>query len=903
MIGSTNSLVTKKGGLIIPEIYKSYSWQSMPQLPYYFHEGCAVVFDGEIHLLGSEESSYRTLHYKYNGTRWMIDTPIPFNFYGGCAVEYNGELHVMGSTYNTTSNKYHYKYNKYTKQWTSVSTLPIQCDGSCAVVYNGEIHLLGSVKATNYSSHYKWDGTSWTSVSTLPYYFISGNAVVYNNEIHILAGSDTTNHYKWDGTSWTSVSTLPSAARNGCAVVHNNEIHLIGGGTATSSYVMYHRFDGTNWVRDIDIPYNFVSGASVVYNNEIHIMGSSYNTSSEIIHYRLAVAKVYKATLPQNTEVYANDIFMKNAFIYTSIEGGFKTTQEYTDIYISVYKDSAITMVRDGSVLFMDSGNEDVIYPLPFEFENGAAVYYKDELHLFGGTNNKTAHYILNTSKKWSFRELPFEFENGEAIIYNDKVFVLMGTSYMVYDGSTWVTRSLPFEFINGCVVMYNNTIHLLCGIYHYAYDGSSWVSQSVIPYELLNGAATVSNNEIHIMGGTNAGNNHYVYNGTLWYESTELPFEFENGCACSLSEAIHIFGGINSANYHYKYNGTIWVKMSDIDEFYNGSTIITKDEIHLLGGNPNPLMYKKYIQNSVWVQNVTTMPYIFTGNGAVVHKGEIHLLGSISSSVPLQRLYYKWTGNEWIKMPNIDTDRIDFDGCSMVSYNDELHAFGPSHYKLNDNNRWVQVSTTPYIFRDGCALLYKGQIHIIGGGPSTTTRKYHYKWDGTTWISVSTLPFELENGEAIVFRDRLYIMGQYSPNTAWYVFNDETSTWSAMSPILPIGMPRPSKCVVYRDELHIFGSGYINHYKWNGIKWDPVGNAPALIGEVLEYNDEIHMFGSTGLADSSIPRHLKLTDRVWADNTEKLESYTFTKGMKLNGKVVEEISHHPVLDATFIQY
>ena len=40
-------------------------------------------------------------------------------------------------------------------------------------------------------------------------------------------------------------------------------------------------------------------------------------------------------------------------------------------------------------------------------------------------------------------------------------------------------------------------------------------------------------------------------------------------------------------------------------------------------------------------------------------------------------------------------------------------------------------VSTLPYSFYGGSAVMLNGEIHILGGANSTTN---HYKWDGTNW-------------------------------------------------------------------------------------------------------------------------------------------------------------------------
>ena len=169
---------------------------------------------------------------------------LPYDFHNGSAVVYNEEIHILGSYYGPSIATAHYKWNG--SSWTKASTLPCYFYASPAVVYNGEIHILGGSSNANITGsknyHYKWNGSSWTNVSTLPYNFIVGSAVVYNGEIHILGGNgNNTAHYKWNGSSWTNVSTLPYDFRYGKAVVYNwQSIYILG-----SENTQYRKYRAT----------------------------------------------------------------------------------------------------------------------------------------------------------------------------------------------------------------------------------------------------------------------------------------------------------------------------------------------------------------------------------------------------------------------------------------------------------------------------------------------------------------------------------------------------------------------------------------------------------------------------------------------------------------------------------
>ena len=67
---------------------------SVSTLPYSFSGGSAIVLNNELHILGSNNSSYYTKHYKYNGTSWESVSTLPYDFYSGSAVVYNDEIHI-----------------------------------------------------------------------------------------------------------------------------------------------------------------------------------------------------------------------------------------------------------------------------------------------------------------------------------------------------------------------------------------------------------------------------------------------------------------------------------------------------------------------------------------------------------------------------------------------------------------------------------------------------------------------------------------------------------------------------------------------------------------------------------------------------------------------------------------
>lgn len=311
IINKMNSLKDKSIGIDTKiEVEEDSSSESYDMaLPYDFYAGSVVIYNNELHILGSYVTANRTMHYKYDGTSWTSVSTLPYGFYNGSAVVYNNEIHILGGTGATTK---HYKFNG--SSWTSVSKLPYAFTFGGVVVYNNTIHILGGYSSSYRTKHYKLNGASWTSVSTLPYSFYYGTATVYNNEIHILGGTGgNTKHYKYSG-SWTSVNTIPYAFVYGTAVVYNESLHILGSNNS-SNYTKHYKLNGNSWVSASTLPYNFYRGGAIVYNNEIYILGSANASALYKNFYKwnetswtniIIISKLkylFKYFLPKNTKI------------------------------------------------------------------------------------------------------------------------------------------------------------------------------------------------------------------------------------------------------------------------------------------------------------------------------------------------------------------------------------------------------------------------------------------------------------------------------------------------------------------------------------------------------------------------------------------------------------------------
>lgn len=202
-------------------------------------------------------------------------------------------------------------------------------------------------------------------------------------------------------------------------------------------------------------------------------------------------------------------------------------------------------------------------------------------------------------------------------------------------------------------------------------------------------------------------------------------------------------------------------------------------------------------------VDSTSTKPSIY--DSGVVYNGEIHFIGS-SKANPSVGMHCKFDGTNWTS--NVSTLPYNPAYCKAIVYNDEIHIFGGAkdsttkkknlasqkyHYKLNkDTNTWEKVSSLPYYFYAGSAVVYNGQIHILGGGRTNTTKKKHYYYNqkSKAWKSAKVLNQLLygfykafvvtrESGEEVLyFCGEKSLKGEFQDFSRVYYYNKSKKSW-----------------------------------------------------------------------------------------------------------------------------
>lgn len=444
-----NAIITRRGGGGKPE--GEYAWEKydtklqaklnnvqLTSLPYDFKKGGCVVYNNEIHILGSVVSGNRTKHYKWDGNSWVSVSTLPYDFfYGGCVV-YNNEIHILGG--NSPYTKYHYKWNG--TEWTSVSTLPYDFFLGGCVIFNNEIHIIGGSDTSAYRMyHYKWNGTSWTSCNKIPYYFQGGIATTFNNTIHIIGSyvsSYTTKHYSYNvsNDSWNVEGSLSNTHIYGCATEYYVDLYVYGGTSTGATLIEKYDANAQTWASVGTLPYTFTMGESIVYDDKIHIMGTN-DSSIGTNHFSIAESERVKSDdfisyiVDNNSSKYPDKEIVNNVY-YELVRGGispsaFGCTKFAVDTYIPTtdhgsYSDVTIPhslgeipkiaiLVRENpnvvdaninGVVYTSgvttNSTGTIYYPINCYATYNASIYYDNKTYFEKGTSTNIQLYAYNGS-------------------------------------------------------------------------------------------------------------------------------------------------------------------------------------------------------------------------------------------------------------------------------------------------------------------------------------------------------------------------------------------------------------------------------------------------------------------------------------------------------------------------
>lgn len=538
---------------------------------------------------------------------------------------------------------------------------------------------------------------------------------------------------------------------------------------------------------------------------------------------------------------------------------------------------------------------------LPYDFYDGNAVVYKDEIHIMGGVDGAKNHYKFNGEEWVEVGSLPYDLYWGAATIYQDEIHIL--GSYASGQGKK-----------------------------HYKYnDTDGWTEVSTLPVFFNRGSVVVYNDELHMIGGL--GNaTHYKYNPTDGWVLISSIDVFYDGGAVVLDNKIHIFGG-STVKGHRAYDGTEWTVLDDLPySMIRGQAIIYNNEAHILGSDySSGDSISHYILNASGNFTRTyDLPYYCARFATVIYNDKIHILGSYNTNQ--RKSHYLLDSGEWI--PNGDYETINMeviahnhdeltDGVNKwesvgilpdSSYMNAAVVLNNEVYILNSNKKLYKYDGVSYTHLANLevapiretVVVYNNEIHFL----KDTT---HYKWNGTELVTVSTLPVDATGSTVCVYNNEMYWFGNNNASlrTMLYVWSDSEQQWTSRDNTLS---NYSSFAIVYNDKLHVFynyehriydgnswtvvanapfntiGAGSIifdgdiylcggqqstkSFYRFDGESWTDMGSLPYKFsnGSALVYNNEIHIFGGDGVSNRT--KHWKWAGAEWVNLTTNFTTH-----------------------------
>lgn len=386
--------------------------------------------------------------------------------------------------------------------------------------------------------------------------------------------------------------------------------------------------------------------------------------------------------------------------------------------------------------------------------------------------------------------------------VYNNLLYLFEGNGSdktYTYDGAEWVEGpTLPNTIDICCACVYNNELHLISRLYHYKLSGTSWAEVTDVPFKKYVSTdesmfAVSYNNEIHLMFKNNANTILYIWNGSEW--------TYKTGISSTVIFSMFVYNDqiiVNSSSniYAYTHGSTSFdiVRNGDSDEKMRGQIILFDNDIHLFGGINKPSNHQTigidynadedsytctFTDLEPIMNNTAGVTYSFR---SVIYNNQIHVLGGNNTN--RQHLIYsdEWSlvgceqivnmqiaGKEMDEQPIGDLRWIPHlsevpiegdisDTGNIIELNNELHIISLNQHVVFDGCEWQTLPNLPFI-ANGCgAVVYNGEIHLLGGIINGTYQTTHYKWDGSEWISVSTLPAYYHNAIPAVYDNKIHI-------------------------------------------------------------------------------------------------------------------------------------------------
>ena len=336
------------------------------------------------------------------------------------------------------------------------------------------------------------------------------------------------------------------------------------------------------------------------------------------------------------------------------------------------------------------------------------------------------------------------------------------------------------------------------------------------------------------------------------------------------------VVGSLEAANYDNTLTPEEYIDCDNtLDVILNGYDSLPLSKLNLFIQIEEP-----DIKNGIWVKTNKQYENKITVQKALQDTGEytkmIDIPKSLSTGACISigtDIYifthdngvYKYdtlTGT-YTTLSNIPGGGYFADGCIaavdkniyLLSNNIMNRADSFRKYDTLTNTYENYADYLPYECYNGAAVSIGTDIYILGGGGSSTTRKYNYKYDTltNTSIALTPLPYEFTMGCAVAIGTDIYILGSGTGNYSNYLYKYDTLANSYVRLTnLPYSFYNGTAVAVGTD-IYMFGGVTANNqsaYKYDTLtdSYTQLTNTPIVMsnGSAVSVDTDIYIFGRT---------------------------------------------------------
>ena len=199
---------------------------------------------------------------------------------------------------------------------------------------------------------------------------------------------------------------------------------------------------------------------------------------------------------------------------------------------------------------------------------------------------------------------------------------------------------------------------------------------------------------------------------------------------------------------------------------------------------------------------SLPNLPFDLEEGSAVVHEGEIHVLGGSKFKTNDYAKHIKFNGTEWETVSTLP-NRADTN--SAVEYHGDIYLIRSNHFYKWDGVTWTEL-TPPYNSTSSTWKLtvYSDRIYAIGS--DSTSAIYYY--DGSTWTDTNKSMGSAEYRGRITSGDYIYAVGSVNNSTALTTvtkYDANSNTFTSLTVIPYDSYKSIAECI--NGELHVLGT------------------------------------------------------------------------------------------------